>query len=299
DFDEYLVHLKYRKEVSESTNSIDTSRIIVTVFTQLERYISKVKFIFALRNEFEKEHNGLTAGEATIRYKNGSTWDQSSVTLSSNYKRPGFNDLYWIPFGNPNLKLERSTNFSIRNKFNLRNSTLELSAFLIQYKDLIQWTPTNTGVVWSPENVPNAKSAGYHLFWEYQSNPVFRISVSLLKNDTQFNDPENNDLKSKSLRYAPEYILSINHSSFISGVFLMSSFKYVSEQIYFYDYPHDRTLPSYRIFNVGLSKKFGFDRINLIVVLNINNLFDLKYQSIHGYPEPGREINFKSTISKK
>ena len=30
----------------------------------------------------------------------------SSFTFSKNYKKPNFNDLFWEPFGDPNLKTE-------------------------------------------------------------------------------------------------------------------------------------------------------------------------------------------------
>ncbi|NQU68717.1 MAG: TonB-dependent receptor [Candidatus Marinimicrobia bacterium] len=291
--------LKIRSENSKSTNSIDTTRTIMSSIIDLDIELSKFELVFVFRSEFEKHHQSLAAGEGTLIFHQGTSWQQSSLTLSNNYKRPGFNDLYWIPFGNPNLKIERSLNISFRNKFDVHNTRLDLNVFFIKYDDLIQWTPMNNGIVWSPENIPNAESFGYNLYWTYQTNPLFRVAVSLLKNDTYYHSPGNADLESKSLRYSPKYIFSINHSTLFEGFILTTDFKFISKQVFFYDYPKDQTIPAYSLINLGLSKEFRMKYANVSYVFTIHNLQDIQYQSIHGYPEPGRSFNFKSTITRK
>ncbi len=296
-------HLNYqimmRIEESKSTNSLDTGRVILTSSIDLDHTISNFEYLFSFRTDVEKQRPGLTAGEGTVVYHSNIWQGQSSLTISNNFKRPGFNDLYWVPFGNPNLKVERSVNFTLRSKFDFNWHGLDVNLFYIKYNDLIQWTPSNTGVVWSPENIPNSESIGYNFIWQFQKNPIFRISLSLLKNDTYYHSPDNEDLTSKPLRYSPEYIFSICHSTYFKGVIITSDVKSVSSRIYFYDYPEDRSMPAYTVYNMGVSKDFTTKYARIIIGLTVHNLSDIQFQTIHGYPEPGRSFILKTTIKEK
>jgi len=51
-------------------------------------------------------------------------------------------------------------------------------------------------------------------------------------------------------------------------------------------------MPGYSLSDIILGKIFVIKNYILSLQLKINNLFDLDYQSIQGYPEPGRNYAF-------
>src|SRR5690606_6032888 len=78
-----------------------------------------------------------------------------------------FNDLYWQPGGNLNLKPETSVQFDINNNFNYKILNINISTYYTSIKNMIRWIPTNTGL-WEANNVDEVYILGSELSLDVQ-----------------------------------------------------------------------------------------------------------------------------------
>ncbi|HUH25795.1 MAG TPA: TonB-dependent receptor, partial [Flavobacterium sp.] len=84
------------------------------------------------------------------------------INTSKNYRIPTFNDLYWQPGGNLDLKPENSYQIDINNGFVSKNFNANLSTYYTSITDMIRWVPTNTGF-WEANNVDEVTILGAEL----------------------------------------------------------------------------------------------------------------------------------------
>ncbi len=211
---------------------------------------------------------------------------------STHFRYPSFNDLYWSPGGNLNLKPEKGNNQSLKvTKAFSSQCKLSVERFQMDNNDLIQWTPS--GSQWAPENILHSTNSGWRVYVEWSLNFVpleGYINSSLVK--TENLTP--GDHYKKSLRYAPTGTASasVRWTPGQFGFEVQSHF--TGERIAMYSWPEDVTLPSYSVTNLSLSYTLQnwFKRIKLISILSADNITNATYETIRGYPEPGRSINF-------
>ena len=226
----------------------------------------------------------------SIHPKN-SFFSSIEYVYSTHFRYPSFNDLYWSPGGNPDLEQETGINqslkvtkaFSSQNKFSVEQ-------FQMDNNNLIQWAPS--GSQWAPENILHSTNSGWrvHFEWSLKSVPLDGyINSSIVK--TENLTP--GDHYKKSLRYAPTGTASgsVSWTPGQFGIEVQSNF--TGERIAMYSWPEDVTLPSYAITDLSLSYTLQnwFKRIKLISILSVDNITDEIYETIRGYPEPGRSIN--------
>lgn len=94
----------------------------------------------------------------------------------------------------------------------------------------------------------------------------------------------------KALLYAPELIgyASINYIS--SSIQISLNAHYTGESISSYGNPDDEILQSYIETNATLQYQLPILNNQLSVIFDVNNIFDKQFETISGYPEPGRTI---------
>lgn len=78
---------------------------------------------------------------------------------SKNFRYPSFNDLYWKPGGNPDLKPEIAYQGEIGNKFRYGNFAGNITPYYIRIQDMIRWLP-NASAIWTPVNTEKVESYG-------------------------------------------------------------------------------------------------------------------------------------------
>lgn len=282
---------------SKSSNSIDTSKSVLAFLWEFDYTSHPFRIIFALRNDVEKNQNPVQVSELITEWNISKIIDKLSLSISRNYKRPNFNDLYWVPFGNLNLKTEFSRNIYLRSKFNLFHSNLNVSLYHISYENLIRWKPKNGGM-WSPENISSALSYGYDINLDASQNPLFRFSVNFSHNVSKNYDKSLDSLHlGKPLMHTPKYIASFQHSSHYKGYSLSTNWKFTSERIRLYDL-EDLMLPKYHTVDFSFGKSLYSKWFKFELQILLENVFNEQYQTVFGYPNPGRSISTKLTIEK-
>jgi len=123
------------------------------------------------------------------------------LNASKNFRYPTFNDLYWQPGGNLNLKPETAYQFEINHLFKFKNLNIDIASFYNDIENLIQWLPTSSGY-WSPFNSKKIHSFGGEIYADYTHNiGKNTLKISLSYAYTNSKDTE----KNKSLSYVPKH----------------------------------------------------------------------------------------------
>lgn len=207
------------------------------------------------------------------------------------FRYPTFNDLYWQPGGNPDLDPEKSRYQIIKYKLYLHDNYLNNIYINIGDRytdDLIQWVPIDeSSFIWQPQNIASSRRTNFTVGSQINlENLPLQIAVHATYQKTKDIDLD------KSLLYAPEFIgyAGVVYSSSIIQVSLNAH--YTGERISSYGYPDDELLPSYIQTNATLQYLLPILGNQLSVIFDVNNVLDKQFESISGYPEPGRTIRF-------
>ncbi|MCX6330094.1 MAG: TonB-dependent receptor [Bacteroidia bacterium] len=214
------------------------------------------------------------------------------LNIARNSKIPSLNDCYWIPGGNPDLKNEYAYTCEVGYKTDLKISKLvefasEVSFFKSYIRDMILWHQGES-YFWIAENISSVNNSGI------ESMVSAKYSVRDLK--LNFNAgysytkavSKDSLTMDKRLIYVPEH--QINGSLQVGYKALYSVWITDFTGKRFTTSDNSDYFPGYTV-NSLLT---GF-RINLkqnIIDLNfkIKNIFNISYEGIAGYPQPGRSF---------
>ncbi|WP_321480175.1 TonB-dependent receptor domain-containing protein [uncultured Bacteroides sp.] len=228
----------------------------------------------------------------------------AKASVSRNYRFPTLNDLYFLPGGNPNLKIERGITYDggieytvgKSNKYTLKGSATWFDSYI---NDWIVWLPTFKGF-WSPQNVKQVHAYGIELKnnlkmklspeWKLSVNSSFAWTPSI-----NHGDPVNwaDESIGKQLVYIPKY------SSSLTGHLLWKSWQLTYKWCYYSERyttsSNDtkskigRLLP-YVMNDISLEKQFFTHWAYFSIKGLINNLFNEEYESVLSHPMP--KMNF-------
>ena len=218
------------------------------------------------------------------------SWWNSVLNLSKNFRYPSFNDLYWQPGGNLNLKSETSHQAELGNNFKYGAFKLNVTPFYIQIKDMIRWLP-NTKGIWSPTNTNKVESYGVESQFDFEK--------SFGKNKTQFSlgyvfTHSKNRETHRFLAYVPQHKIYGNASYrydfleiFAQGMF--NGLTYTSDEEKQKD-----AIKSYFVSNSGINiTLFKHYQIGF----KVNNIFDEIYETTAFYPLPQRNYSANLLIN--
>ena len=218
------------------------------------------------------------------------SWWNSVLNLSKNFRYPSFNDLYWQPGGNLNLKSETSHQAELGNNFKYGAFKLNVTPFYIQIKDMIRWLP-NTKGIWSPTNTNKVESYGVESQFDFEK--------SFGKNKTQFSlgyvfTHSKNRETHRFLAYVPQHKIYGNAiyrydfiEIFVQGMF--NGLTYTSDEEKQKD-----AIKSYFVSNSGVNiTLFKHYQIGF----KVNNIFDEIYETTAFYPLPKRNYSANLLIN--
>jgi vitamin B12 transporter len=208
-------------------------------------------------------------------------------SIGRNFRVPTLNDLYYPNYSNPNLSPEHSTAFDAGIDGALDRSgrqTLELTYFNIASTGKIAYDAN-----YVPYNVGKAENSGLEIRYNYHS-PDNRIEAYLgftfidaLKKNKNY---ETDSTYEKQLPYVPKSSGTIGFSfetelGRIGVNQSVASLRYTTAD-------NSTALPAYVLTDISIAKKFPLSQIRLAVRCGVNNVFDIDYQVVQGYPMPGR-----------
>lgn len=231
------------------------------------------------------DHRALT-------YNLDLTWQQSEylkhiISGGNSFRAPAFNDMYWTPGGNADLKPEKASKFMAVTSWHQNEHNADLTFRFIKSKDLIQWIPGP--IYWYPENIAETLRKSVTASGS-MSISTFTISGFITRLWTR-------DLKQeKALRYAPELSGNLHIRTQINKLNIGIAGRYNGARITMYDYPEDATLPPHFIPSIFVHRNFMILKRQLSLGLSADNILDTQFETIKGYPEPGRSFNFTITL---
>jgi len=241
-----------------------------------------------IRKEFHSSYSIPLMGRLKMEYLGFHKNFRTGVSLSSNYKVPNINDLYWNPGGNQDLKPEKSRTYELFAGFSLNNFHTKLTGFYIDSKDLIKWTPF-TSNLWKPINFEKVKSKGIEL----EAHTKLKIlSQTFIKLNGSFSYQQViNSLNNNLLPYVPMetafIAMNVEHGKWdflLSGKYVGKVFTTTSNTLY---------IPSHQIINTKMIFRYNN---SISIGGGINNLLNTYYETFPSRPQPGRNYNININI---
>jgi len=223
-----------------------------------------------------------------------------SGSVARSYRVPTFNDRFWIPGGNPDLKPEKGMNYELGTTWSLHkegvSGKIKLNAFYLDVEDWILWK--NGGAYWYAENVQNVTSRGIELMtdWSYK---LFGLDASsglnyALTSTQRVSSLNNSNAIDRQLEYVPL------HSGNVFSTINWKAFDFTLDGSYtgeqYTDEDDRNILDAYFLLNTAINYHFKLNTANNIKLSGmINNLLNVDYQSTWGYAMPG--INYHVSLT--
>jgi len=238
------------------------------------------------------------------------------TNASRNYRVPTFNDLYWNPGGNPNLKPEQGWSEELglnfihqikectgdqcaANASKLAAVNLSSTVFNRNIDNWIMWIPI--GNYWSPTNIMKVWSRGI----ENSADVKFNLNPIMLKLGVRYDytlstgekvAPGHQNELHQQLIYVPPH-----KASFIAGLaFKGYSFTYTQHYTsWVFTQADDKTfIDPYWIGNFVCSKTYalGGKGASVNFLFKVNNIWNTPYQVIAYRAMPGRNFEIGMSI---
>ena len=206
---------------------------------------------------------------------------QTKFNVSTNYRAPTFNDLYWQPGGNPNLEPEKSKTLELWNKWMITADLgVGVAVFATKSTNLIQWQPV-TSTLWQPFNVQNVSIKGLELEFDLKKN----TGNHQLAFHTQYSYTISQDeATQKQLIYVPFSMGNTIVDYSYKNWHLSYDINYTGKA--YTTTTSTQFMTAYWLSNAQFSIDLFKKKFNL--ALGINNLFNKSYQVVASRPMPGR-----------
>ncbi len=211
-----------------------------------------------------------------------------TANVSRNYKIPTFNDRFWQPGGNPNLKNETSMNYEVGSKISYKSKIytfqLNMNVYLLKMNNLIQWAPTDyDAYFWTPQNVESAKNKGLEFgllnCWKWRD-----FSVELTANYAYCNAQNKNT--NCQLIYTPKHLanalFAFNYKLWRADICATYTGERISET--------NKILDDYFLTDITIGRKIRFGRNAIDLSASVNNVFGVSYQNQENYAMPERNF---------
>jgi outer membrane cobalamin receptor len=227
-----------------------------------------------------------------------------SSNLARNYRYPTLNELYWKDGGNPDLKPEMNYSAEVGSTYNLaaKNKLFYVEANLAGYYswiyDMITWSPVGgSGGLFQPENIDKILARGLELGLNLDVRAWgFKMD---LKNNYNFcrstyekaNSGYDHNIGNQQF-YMPVNTFNSTISLERWHFYLTYNFTLIGER--FTGKDNLSLMPAYNLSNIIFGKNIQLKLFILSLQIDINNLFDLDYQSVPSRPMPG--INYAFSI---
>lgn len=216
--------------------------------------------------------------------------------VSRNFRFPTFNDLYWSPGGNPELRpesgwsAESGFNWSEKGSYGLISS--DITFFHSRIKDWILWVPGTN--FWYSENILKVHSKGVEAEFEYRkylgrwnlsANLAGQWTRSTRQNRTGALDGGLN----RQLIYVPVYTSQGNIRIYREGFSVTYRHSFTGRRYTATD--NSAYLPAYFLGKIHVSKTFYLSDYQFDAYASADNLWNTSYQIVAGQPMPLRAFS--------
>lgn len=283
--------LDYTQNKGNGSDIKNEQRNIGSASLLLKHHLTK-KFLYevSLRKEFTNNY------KSPLLFSLGTSWKATDFyTLklngSKNFRVPTFNDLYWQPGGNENLKPESSYQAELGNEFRFHTFKLTLTGYYIDIKDMLRWLPN--GANWSPQNTDKVRTYGGEAILNWSKN--FGNHHFVLQGTYGYTVSEDQERK-KQLIYVPYHKATSSLSYSWKKLSADYQLLYNGEVFTRSDNNPRYNIDAYLVSNASLNYDFG-KKNACVLGFQVLNLLDEKYASVESRYLPGRNFNMYLTLN--
>ena len=222
------------------------------------------------------------------------------VNLSKVYRIPTFNDLHWVPGGNPDLLPESGFTEEAGLNLVLENKTLlfktDVTVFNRNMENWILWLP---GVsYWSPKNIMDVWSRGMETNNSLEvktgkTKITFAVLTNYVLSENRTVKTENDASLNKQLIYTPMYSGMAKVSLEYKNMALSYRHNYVGYRYTSTD--NTQYLEPYELGSIYFSYHASIKNYNMNIFLQAHNIWDERYQILSNRAMPG--VHFNGGIS--
>ncbi|MFO7922599.1 MAG: TonB-dependent receptor plug domain-containing protein [Bacteroidales bacterium] len=260
----------------------------------------------SLRKEFQRNIDIPLLFSAGIKKELPVRGLAVKTSYSDQFRIPSFNDRYWQPGGNPQLLPESgyTADLGMVQDITLKSGTgitAEISAYISEINDMIQWVPSGTQSWWRPENrqvvqVRGVESSLMSTAGIGQFDFIMGLSHNFVKSQIGAADNVSNTHDGNQLMYVP-----VHNGSARAGLSSEKSFfgvtgNYTGSRFTGNDNNPQYMMPSFLVFNGYAGHRIKVGDIGGQIQVRIMNLFNNQYQVVRSYPMPGRTFHLSFSL---
>lgn len=226
------------------------------------------------------------------------------ATIGNKYRTPTFNDLYWLAWGNPDLKPEHGFSAETGCTYKListdtTNCSVDFTVFHSTINDMIMWT--QQGAVWHPNNTAQVVLQGLEFslnfdkkFRKYCIYNSFNCNLNS-SHITKMYDVDDSDNIGHQLYYVPLIEFAYRPQIELWNTNLGCNLHYESKRYY----ALEKSLDAYFLADVFIQYTIQVKKMKLVCGGKINNITNCVYEQVRSYPLPKRnyEISFQIFIN--
>ncbi|NNE33845.1 MAG: TonB-dependent receptor [Rhodothermales bacterium] len=221
--------------------------------------------------------------------------------LSSSFRIPTFNDLFWKGLGaagNSELEAEKGRTADAGFALINQRTTLDVTVFYQTVQNQITWIPDESGI-WTPRNLDRVRNIGVESKVAHSvvvAGPV-SLDASLRHTFTGSRDrsPDVSTASGHQLRYVPRNVMNADVTLAWNSLRFGVAGRHVGRRYLTTD--GSEWLAPYTVLGGDLSGRFltGFGWLD--VGIHVENIGGVEYQVMSGYPMPPRSARLQLTLT--
>lgn len=224
-----------------------------------------------------------------------------TVEITRNFRLPTFNEMYWNPGGNHDLKPEKGWSEDISLTMKTGNPDFSISAGLSFYNrnmvDWVVWLPKSN--YWTPNNLQEVWSRG--LEWSFSASKAnnglrFVLNASgnyTLTTSEKSKKPDDASV-GKQLMYIPKVNIFCNASIFYKGIYF--NYNHIYTGYRFTSSDNSSFLDPYQTGNIIFSGTVQAANLIIHPGIEFYNIWGSVYEIIPAHPMPGRYFWIRLTL---
>jgi iron complex outermembrane receptor protein len=206
------------------------------------------------------------------------------------FRMPTFNERFWVPGGNPDLKPEQGWSADVGAAMQRSRLHVEASVFTARIQNQIAWHPSlaRPGVqVWTATNVARVRTRGLEVSLS-GTGRWFRAGLDYSYTRAEDRSTPGTAAFGHQLRYVPRSHLKAHASLGRASVGLDLSARLVGPRPLTSD--GSQTLDPYQVLDAQLRWHHIWGRFHTTLQLGLDNTLDEAYSIIRFYPMPPRHL---------